>query len=78
VQLDIFKILKGAVKFPSVDGLSGLAGVLEADAQVAATASSRAGGGNAFGGGVADLLRLLDTVAEFWEAASYCKAFVPS
>ena len=54
---DILEVLESAVEFPAVDGLRSLAGVLEADSQVAATAASRAGTGNAVGGGVADLMR---------------------
>ena len=54
--LDIGEVLEGTVEFPAVDGLCGLAGVLEADTKIAATAASRFGAGDAVGGGVADLL----------------------
>lgn len=36
VLQDILEVLRGAVEFPAVDGLRGLAGVLEGDAKVAA------------------------------------------
>lgn len=57
--LNILKVLDGALEFPAVDGLGGLAGVLEADSEVAATALCRFGAGNAVGGGVADLQNYL-------------------
>jgi hypothetical protein len=41
VLLDVLKELDGALQLPSVDGLSGLAGVLEGDTEVGA---ARAGG----------------------------------
>lgn len=54
VALDILKVLKGALKLPSVDGLGGLASVLERDTEVGATGAGRLGGLDV-GGGVADL-----------------------
>lgn len=55
--LNILEVLDGSFEFPAVDGLSGLAGVLEADSEVAATASSRFGAFDAACGSVADLAR---------------------
>jgi hypothetical protein len=54
--LDILEVLESTLKFPAVDGLGSLTGVLEADTKIAATAASRFGTGNSVGGGVADLL----------------------
>lgn len=53
--LHILEVLDGAGDFPAVDGLSSLAGVLEADTKIAATAASRFGTWDTVGGGVADL-----------------------
>jgi hypothetical protein len=55
MQFDILEVRECALEFPAVDGLCGLAGVLETDAQVAAAAACRAGAGDAVGWGVADL-----------------------
>ena len=54
--LDILEVSQCLLQIPAVDGLGGLAGVLEADAQVAA---ARASGLARFDGrsSVADLLR---------------------
>ena len=54
VTLDILEVLDGALELPAVDGLGGLAGVLERDTEVRATS---AGGLGSFdvGGGVTDL-----------------------
>ena len=55
VRLDVLEVLEGAGDLPAVDGLGGLAGVLERDTEVGA-ASAGALGGLDFGGGVTDLL----------------------
>jgi hypothetical protein len=54
VALDVLEVLESAGDLPAVDGLSGLAGVLERDTEVGA-ASAGALGGLDFGGGVTDL-----------------------
>jgi hypothetical protein len=54
VALDVLEVLESAGDLPAVDGLGGLAGVLERDTQVGA-ASAGALGGLDFGGGVTDL-----------------------
>lgn len=53
---DVVEVGDGALEFPAVDSLSGLAGVLEGDTEVGAAGASGFGGGNAtLGGCVADL-----------------------
>jgi len=54
VTLDVLEVLEGAGDLPAVDGLGGLAGVLERNTEVGA---ARAGGLGRldFGGGVTDL-----------------------
>jgi hypothetical protein len=54
VTLDVLEVLEGTGDLPSVDGLGGLAGVLERDTEVGA---ARAGGlaGLDLGGSVTDL-----------------------
>ena len=53
--LDILEELEGTGEFPAVDGLGGLAGVLERNTEVG-TASAGGLGRLDFGGGVTDLL----------------------
>jgi hypothetical protein len=55
VLQDILEVLHSAVEFPAVDGLRGLAGVLERDAEVAAASPGGllVGDGNS---GVANLI----------------------
>lgn len=56
VPNDVVEVCDGALELPTVDGLGGLAGVLEGDTEVGATGASGFGGGNAtLGGCVADL-----------------------
>lgn len=52
--LDVLKEGNSALQLPAVDGLSGLAGVLEGHTQVGTASAGRLGGGN-FRGGVANL-----------------------
>lgn len=52
--LDVLEVLEGALKLPAVDGLGGLPGVLEGDAEVGAASASALSGLNV-GGSVADL-----------------------
>lgn len=52
--LDVLKELDGAVQLPAVDGLSGLAGVLERNTQVRAAGAGRLGRLN-LGSSVSDL-----------------------
>ena len=52
---DVTEVSQGTVELPSVDGLGGLAGVLERDTEVGA-ASAGGLGGLDFGGGVTDLV----------------------
>jgi hypothetical protein len=54
VVLDVLEVLEGTGDLPAVDGLSGLAGVLERDTEVG-TASAGALGVLDFGSGVTDL-----------------------
>lgn len=58
--LYILEVLDSSFEFPAVDGLGSLSGVLEADSEVAATASCRFGAFNAAGGSVADLRKETD------------------
>lgn len=55
VTLDILKVLKGTVELPSVDGLGGLASVLERHTEVRATGAGGLGGLDV-GGCVTDLI----------------------
>ena len=55
VALDVLEVLEGTGDLPAVDGLGGLAGVLERDTEVG-TASAGGLGRLDFGGGVTDLL----------------------
>lgn len=55
LALDVLKEGDGAGQLPAVDGLGGLAGVLERNTQVGAAGAGRLGGRN-LGGGVANLL----------------------
>ena len=54
VALDVLEVLEGTGDLPAVDGLGGLAGVLERDTEVGA-ASAGGLGRLDFGGGVTDL-----------------------
>ena len=54
VRLDVLEVLEGAGDLPAVDGLGGLAGVLERNTEVG-TASAGGLGRLDFGGGVTDL-----------------------
>lgn len=47
--LDVLEERDGADKLPSVDGLGGLSGVLEGNAEVGAASASRLGGVNLLG-----------------------------
>ena len=58
---DVTEVSQGTVELPSVDGLGGLAGVLERDTEVG-TASAGGLGRLNFGGGVTDLLAGEDIV----------------
>ena len=58
---DVTEVSQGTVELPSVDGLGGLAGVLERDTEVG-TASAGGLGRLDFGGGVTDLLVREDIV----------------
>jgi hypothetical protein len=58
VLQNIAEVGEGAVELPAVDSLSGLAGVLEGDAEVAAAGASRLCAVNAVGG-VANLRQLI-------------------
>lgn len=80
--LNIFEVLDGALEFPAIDGLGSLAGVLEADTQITATASSRFRRGNPIGWGVTDLERRVSisgsltlTLYSRWRTGG---SFVPS
>jgi len=53
VLLDVLEEGDGALELPAVDGLGGLAGVLEGDAEVGTAGAGRLGGLD-LGGGVAD------------------------
>lgn len=55
MRLDVLEVLEGAGDLPAVDGLGGLAGVLERNTEVG-TASAGGLGRLDFGGGVTDLL----------------------
>ena len=61
VALDVLEVLEGTGDLPAVDGLGGLAGVLERDTEVG-TASAGGLGRLDFGGGVTDLLVREDIV----------------
>ena len=54
MDLDVLEVLEGAGDLPAVDGLGGLAGVLERNTEVG-TASAGALGVLDFGSGVTDL-----------------------
>lgn len=58
VSLDILKVLDGALKLPAVDGLGGLAGVLEGHTEVGATGAGGLGVVDV-GGSVTDLIYML-------------------
>jgi hypothetical protein len=58
VLQNIAEVGEGALELPAVDSLSGLAGVLEGDTEVAAAGASRLCAVNAVGG-VANLLWLI-------------------
>lgn len=54
MSLDVLEVGDGALELPAVDGLGGLAGVLERNTEVGATGAGGFGGLD-LGGGVADL-----------------------
>ena len=68
--LDVLEVLEGALKLPAVDGLGGLPGVLEGDAEVGAASASALSGLNV-GGSVADLdaagVRQPAVPSKFWQ-----------
>lgn len=53
--LDVLKVLDGALELPSIDGLGGLAGVLERNTKVGAPGAGRLAVLN-LGGSVTDLM----------------------
>jgi hypothetical protein len=55
VGLDVLEEGNGALELPAVDGLGGLAGVLEGDSEVGTAGAGRLGGLN-LSGGVSDLV----------------------
>lgn len=69
MRLDVLEVLEGAGDLPAVDGLGGLAGVLERNTEVGA-ASAGALGGLDFGGGVTDLL-----AADIVRKVLFCRRF---
>jgi len=56
VALDVLEVLDGALELPAIDGLGGLAGVLERNTEVRAPGAGRLAVLD-LGGSVADLMR---------------------
>lgn len=74
MSLDVLEVGDGALELPAVDGLGGLAGVLEGDTEVGA-ASAGALSGLDLGSGVADLVEKTLSVWSFSGRGARCGGY---